>query len=374
MTPRRRAPRTTIAEVAKLAGVSTATVSYVFSGSPAARRVSASTRRKVIRSAQQLNYVPNSAARGLRTGVRRLLGFYIRQRLLPMAEHPLLSELLSTAAICASQHRYGLATLVAPQIGHDEDGSFIEIVRSGVVDGLILAGPDYAQEANWLNEEDFPFIQLDWVYPHSTDIDGAHTGERVSGVHYFGLDTAGSIMTLLAYLQSIGHRSIGVALPGGDEPWRRRFISEVHGACQTIGLGCEPGWHVDIGHWSAERGASLDEDGLKALRKQVLPYVTVIVCAGDHIAVAVIDGLRSVGICVPDNVSVAGFGGGAPARFVRPVLTTTRAELRRIVEIAVGRLIDIIEDKAPYPCISLFRQELVVGDSTGPPPPGGEVA
>jgi DNA-binding LacI/PurR family transcriptional regulator len=178
-----------IAEVARLAGVSRSTVSYVLSGK---RQVTDATRQRVLRVIDEVGYRPSAVARSLRHGETRTLGLVV-----PPLRHRLSAEQLyfvGAVADAAADHDYDI--LLSPS-GGDREAAFDKLIGERRVDGIVLMetgeGDDRARK---LAESRFPFVTI---------------GRTGSDAHaWVDLDYSGLIAEGARQLYALGHRRIAL--------------------------------------------------------------------------------------------------------------------------------------------------------------------
>ncbi len=166
-------PTTTIRDVAKEAGVSIATVSYVLNGS---KHVADDTRRRVLETVERLGYRANIMARNLQASETRLLGYTWRPS--PAGTfNPILDRFLQAIAEAAAQHGYRILTFPTNSIEEELD-TYRELTRIGQVDGFVLSNTNlHDQRVRSLLDANFPFVAFgrsnpEWDFPW-VDVDGA---------------------------------------------------------------------------------------------------------------------------------------------------------------------------------------------------------
>ncbi|WP_037971758.1 LacI family DNA-binding transcriptional regulator [Streptomyces sp. NRRL WC-3742] len=338
-------------DVARLAGVSQATVSRTFSGSA---RVSEATRAKVEAAATALGYVPDAAAQSLVTATSRTIALnaFGNEALLSLLSRPdlyfyigVLRALQEHAALAG----YDLLMPSTPDRPDRSDGAgYIRRLRSRKVAGVISLGAPLDTRRQALLESGMPTVF----------IDAAGSGPRATHVSSDNVDGA---RQAVRHLLELGHRKIArIAVPETVLPGRDRAAG-ARAALADAGVLEDPRLVVPS-DWTPE-GAY---DATTILLAGGVEF-TAVVAESDIEAFAVIHALTDHRRRVPEDVSVIGFDDLDLCTLMRPALTTVHQDVHRIGARAVEALLHTIEQGgAPDPIVVPAR--LVVRDSTAPPP------
>ena len=148
--------KVTISDVAKLAGVSTATVSHTINQT---RYVSEETRDRVYAAIQELGYTPDASARSFRTGKKKTIGFVV-----PDISSKFFGTMIETAEDCLSAHGYHLIVSNSKESMEREENN-IRLLTAGLVDGLLVASTmDSFQRFDSLIPSGFPVVLVDRVF------------------------------------------------------------------------------------------------------------------------------------------------------------------------------------------------------------------
>ena len=333
----------TIRDVAKEAGVSTATVSYVLNDS---RRVGDDTRERVIKAAHHLGYSANITARNLQASETRLIGYSWRPSP-PDQFNPILDRFLQAIAEAAARHDYRI--LAFPTVNVQEElSAYEEMLRVGHVDGFILSNTNFDDERILaLTRNNFPFVSFgraneDWDFLW-VDIDG----------------TAGTLAAT-RHLVAQGHRRIAfLAWPGTSQTGHYRLQGYQNGMLEA-GLSVDPDW-VQLA------GNLYEESYLAAQRLLALPdhrRPSAVVTSSDLMALGVINAGWDAGMEVGRTLAVVGFDDAPIARFLRPGLTTLAQPIEETGERLVTMLIGAINGQPVSERQVLLTPALVVRDST----------
>ncbi|MGI8521795.1 MAG: LacI family DNA-binding transcriptional regulator [Nocardioides sp.] len=343
--------KATIYEVARLSGVSTATVSRVMHDGVG---FSEATRKTVLEAAAALGWVPNHSARSLarrRAGLVGLLFPDFDAEGTAEDESPLFVDQVIRGAERAATLA-GDAIVLAATRGRGGG----DLARSlvGKVDGLVvLAGSLGAKDLEAISAA-VPVVVLA-AHPTRNKLDFVEADNRG------GADAATRHLLEEHGLTDLAY----VAGPARSPDSRERFVGFAD-ALKAVGLSA-PTAPEAHGGFTQAGGARAAEELLGKRRKAP----QAIVFGNDEMAVGGAATLRARGLRVPDDIAITGFDDIASARHVEPTLTTVRQPMRDIGETAVRTLLDrIAEPDAPRHTIML-PTSLVVRASCGCPDPGG---
>lgn len=337
--------KATIYEVARLSGVSTATVSRVMHDSGG---FSETTRKTVLESAATLGWVPNHSARSLARRRSGLVGLLFRDfstQGTAEDESPLFVDQVIRGAERAATLA-GEAIVIAATRGPTGG----ELARSlvGKVDGLVvLAGSLGTQDLAVISAQ-LPVVVL---AAHSTR----------NKLDFVEADNRGGAWAATSHLLEEHHLAdlAFVAGPARSPDSRERFVGYAN-ALEAAGLQAPKAPEVHGGFTHAGGARAVDE--LLSERPR-LPQA--IVFGNDEMAIGGLATLRDRGLSVPGDIAVTGFDDIASARHVEPTLTTVRQPMRDIGETAVRTLLNrIAEPGAPRHTIML-PTSLVVRASCG---------
>ena len=333
----------TIHDVAREAGVSIATVSYVLNNR---RRVGEEARQRVLQAVQSLGYRPNITARNLQAGETRLLGYSWRPTP-PDQFNPILDRFLHAVAEAAAIHGYRVLTFPTPSL-EAELATYEEMILIGQVDGFVLSNTNRNDvRVRNLLDTGFPFVSFgranpEWDFPW-VDVDGAK-GVRQATVH----------------LIQQGHRRIACLAWPEDSLTGHYRLQGYLAAMDQAGLCVEAGWIVIAENTHADAYAKTL--GLLALPPPQRP--TAIVAMSDLMAMGVINAGWDAGLEVGRDLAVVGFDDAPIARFLRPSLTSISQPLDQVGEHLVNMLMTLIKGRRLARRQILLAPHLVVRDST----------
>jgi LacI family repressor for deo operon, udp, cdd, tsx, nupC, and nupG len=332
----------TIYEVAKHAGVSTATVSRVLSR-PAV--VSPDTRRRVLRAVELLDYAPNSAAKNLRTLRTGMLLVTV-----PDISNPFFSLILQ--GIEDAAQRGGYAVLLG-DTQHDEEREdrYALMLKRKEADGLIVLGHRLPREAAALVKAMAPRC--------APVVNGCEFSPRL-GIPSVHIDNAKAAAEAMDHLYRLGHRRIGIITGPLVSPLSR---DRLHGArMRAKQQRAERSFIVMTGDFSVESGAVAAE---RLLGRRVPP--TAIFCFNDEMAMGAVETAKRRSLRVPLDVSIVGFDDIRFARCIDPPLTTVAQPMRAIGEGTVRLLLEILNNGETAPESVTLPHTLTIRSSTAPP-------
>jgi DNA-binding LacI/PurR family transcriptional regulator len=336
----------TIKDVAKAAGVSIATVSYVLNNRD--DMVSEPTRQQVLEVAQRLGYRANITARNLQSSRASLIGY-------AWHTHPgdqsnmVMNEFIYHLAQAAESVGYHLVTFTHPS--DDPITVYDEIMRSGRVDGFVLAETHYDDpRIQFLLRHNIPFVSFGRAN-HDWDFNWVDT------------DGQAGMKTLTEYLLDLGHRRIAFLGWPRDSLTGNYRLNGYQAALAKVGIMARADYiiHNDYAHNSIERAF----DYWLSLPSDQQP--TAIVAVSDFVAISAMRIAEKCGFHVGETLSIAGFDDAPFVRFLQPGLTTLRQPFEQITLALVEQLQKLIRGEATETIHHLFAPELIIRESTARP-------
>jgi LacI family transcriptional regulator len=333
-----------ITEVARLAGVSTATASRVVSASD--YPVSAATRARVLEAARTLDYVPNALARGLLGSRAPVVAVIVHD-----ITDPYFAEVIRGVEDAASPAGY-LVITCSSERDPERERSYVRLLRSVRAAAVVFAGSGLDDP---LNEE----MDRHLAAMRAEGAAVVHLSPHALGEPEIGVDNAEGIAAMVAALVALGHRRI--AFLAGP---RTLFVARERLAGYRRGLA-DAGIDVD------ERlivSTTFDVDGgalgVETLLGGGVPF-TAICCANDLLALGALQRLAARGVAVPADVSVAGFDDISTAALTAPSLSTVRIPLREMGRRGFGHAERLLAGEAP--ARQVLPTEVILRDSTAAP-------
>lgn len=263
-------------DVAKLAGVSSAVVSYVVNDGP--RPVAAATRTRVLDAIDKLGYRPNIAARSLITGRSGLIGLIV-----PDVENQYFATLAKAVERAAAER--GLR-LVLGQAQPDDLPRLVESLAGHQVDGIITATPPPPDLIARTGRLTIPMVKLSLDMPMDT-------------VPSLSPDFYGGSQAAVRHLADVhGHRRIALVTGGSPMDIRERAWND---AVLALGLTADRRVRTE---WTSEGGRLA---AAELLHRH--PDATAVFVASDQQSTGLIAGLYAAGVRVPDDIAIASFDG-----------------------------------------------------------------
>ncbi|UZP66683.1 LacI family transcriptional regulator [Desulfovibrio mangrovi] len=327
----------TILDVARLAGVSTATVSRVINFPDTVREA---TRVKVLLAMEKCNYKYNALARGFATKRSNTIGLII-----PNINNPVFSD--STLGVQEYADRNKIKIILGnTSYNYSQEENLIKVLRESQVDGLIITTTNPKGEVlKSLVDEGFPFVLL-----FSTI-----KGGPISAV---GVDNFRGGYIATEHLVSLGHRRIGIV--AGNFSTTDRSFHRWHGYKRCLkdhGIPYDKELLVQT-----EYSLSGGRDSIKRLLALPSPP-TAVFCSNDYIALGAIKGAREAGLALPEDLSIVGFDDMPTASYMVPALTTVRQPAYQMGQRACELLLQLME-KPTKPVQDMMDIDLVIREST----------
>lgn len=337
--------RTTIADVARVADVSKATVSRVLAGQ--SKYIREATRQRVQKAVNELGYHPSDMARSLKSKRSCTLGIvgYGLEFFGP-------SCTISGIEQEASELGYTLLLHLIRQPETNNVEELLERMQSRYVDGIIWAVPEIGENHDWLeNKKLWPSVPIVFI---STQ---PRSDRFVAAVDNYN----GGLMAT-RHLIAQGCQHIGL-ITGPLDWWeaRQRKLGWKD-ALESVGLPRKEGYVVE-GNWSALSG----EHGLTQLLIRY-PEIDGIFACNDRMAVGALKKARELGRRVPEDLAIIGYDDVQDAEYFHPALSTMRQDMIELGRLAVRKLGQVIEaehnDALHPPEAVILQPELVVRTSS----------
>lgn len=318
---RRQRLRPTIEDVARRAGVSTATVSRCLNEPDL---VIAPTRQRVMQAVDELGYAPNFNAKTLAANKSGTIGAII-----PTMENAIFARGLQ--AFQEELGEFGFTMLVASSAyRQDLEAEQIRNLVARGVDALMLIGHDRDPETyRFLAKRGLPFVNA-WAY------------NQASEACSVGFDNREAMKALADHVLELGHRKIAViSAPRAQNDRARGRMDGILDALDAYGISQESLTVIDVAY-SISNGA----EAFNTLMQQASPP-TAVLCGNDVLAVGAIGMAREMGIDVPGDVSITGFDDIELAQVSVPGLTTVHVPHREMGKRAARLLIKMLREDGP---------------------------
>lgn len=335
--PQLRPP--TMADVARLAGVSHQTVSRVLGAHPHVRD---ETRTRVLRAIEEMGYRRNSSARALVTRRTRTLGVVASDTTLygPASTLFALEE-------AARAEGYLVSTVGLRRLTVEKLSEALDHLAEGGVEGVVAIAPQRsAVEALTELRHPFPVVTV-----------GSGPGAGIPGVN---VDQHLGARLATGHLLAAGHRTVWHL--AGPEDWGEADDRAAGWRSTLETADVEPP-SVLRGDWSPLSGYRAGQE----LAGWVGRGLTAVFVANDQMALGVLRALREAGVRTPQDVAVAGFDDIPESEFFAPPLTTVRQDFAAVGKRSIALLLDLIEGREPSGALRIaIEPQLVVRASTFP--------
>ncbi|WP_052888809.1 LacI family DNA-binding transcriptional regulator [Thermogemmatispora carboxidivorans] len=318
------AHKVTILDIARLAKVSTTTVSRVLHNKP---DVDPATRERILRIVEEQGFVPSITAAGLAAGRNPLISV-----LVPALTWPLIPELLLSVASVVESTSYEMVLYSISSSNHERDcGKIIDrILATRLTAGLLAVFPGQSsQHLTRLRRQGFPVVLIDDQSPPP------------EGIPWIGADNRRGAYEATRHLIELGHRRIAHI----QGPLKYCVSHERYqGYCdalQEAGLEVDPSLVLE-GDFMPAGGQRC---ALALLSRPISERPTAIFAASDYMAYGVIAAAETLGLRIPQDLALVGFDDNPASAHVRPSLTTVRQPVHAMGEQAIKLLLEMIEQE-----------------------------
>ncbi|MEG0056870.1 LacI family DNA-binding transcriptional regulator [Hafnia sp.] len=316
---RRSTGRVTLADVARLAGVGSMTVSRALRKPD---QVSDKLREKIESAVSELGYVPNLAASALASGAGRTISVVV-----PSFTEAGCAQMLAGLQSVLQPAGFQL-TLSESQRDEERETNMLENLLSASLAAVVLLSTEQSDNTRqWLKNAEIPVVEIGAIREDPIDIN-------------IGIDYADAMFNLTRHVIERGYENIGL-LCANQEPWV--FQQHLHG------------WHQALlrSHFSPHRVINAAEPanfstGANLLPEFILawPETDALICASDELACGVLYECQRRHIRVPSQLAVAGFGNRDVSQVCQPPLTTTAVPFKEIGIQAANALLARLNQQA----------------------------
>jgi DNA-binding LacI/PurR family transcriptional regulator len=333
----------TLQDVAKRAGVSTATVSKVLSNTP---YFTDETREKVMRAVDELGYIPNLAARALSRGKTHIIAVVFPYVYDPIFADPHVLRILEGIEGECHQRGYNIL-LSTPRVTPEGiDEHYRQLILSGYIDGVIaLDNVPFASVIDPVRQKRIPSVDI---------------GYRKVGPYVCSDDHMGSFQ-MMEHVIGLGHRHVGIiGMPDDLHFAVAHRIDGLQAAAAAAGLDFVSMPRLN-GDFSIDSGAACAERLLTDC-----PELTALICLNDRMAMGAIQRARQMGRLIPRDLTVVGYDDIPMAAAFDPPLTTIDQQAPLLGRKAAEMLFHLLDGKPPESVIIPTR--LVARGSSAAPP------
>jgi LacI family transcriptional regulator len=335
--------RPTQKDVARRAGVSRSTVSYVLNGENNLKiPISEETRQRVLDAIAELGYTPDARAQSLRWGTTNVIGVII-----PVIENPFFWQTLTGITDALREASYSLHLFHNPHDAQQAAYTIRELTRQRVDGFILLAAVKYMLPSLTvhLRKSGQPIVEIT-----ATEAEFDHV------VHSYASGTR----ALMTHLLELGHRRIGFIYGVTQEVQGLDRLLTYRQVLQENGLSDSSRFEAHCG----DQLADAYRTAYTLLNRPDRP--TALLVINDMLAIAVMRAARDLGLSIPDDLSVAGFDDIAFSSYTFPRLTTVSGMAEESGRDAVQLLLRRIAEPDLPRQVTSAEGHLIVRESTGP--------
>jgi DNA-binding LacI/PurR family transcriptional regulator len=336
-------PRTTLADVARLSGVSKTSASMALSDSP---RVAAETKTRVRDAARQLGYVPHFAASSLRSQKVDAIAVVVPHDTQHVFSHPFFIDVLEGVLTTANENDIS-PILSTARTASDESSAYSRILRGRMASGVIVAAASTTdQNVATIADAGYPVVVIG-------------RSPKQPGIVTVGIDDQGGAQKAVEHLITVhGAKRIGhVSGPLNHQSAIDKRVGYVQ-ALSDAGLELNPRLQFE-GDYTEESGT--------AAAVALMPEIgncDALFFANDQMAVAAMDHFANQGIRVPQQLRIVGYDDHPTLRHSHPAITTVRGDMVEVGKQSMTKLLQLLAGETDVDNLEL-PTELVVRESCG---------
>jgi LacI family transcriptional regulator len=336
--------RITAQDVAKAAGVSPTTVSFVLNNIEG-MRISKETRDRVLEVAKSLNYHPDSSAQKMARGKTSVIGLVLRQNPEKAYADLFIQDVMQGISSVIRENGYQLLFIPLPP--EDKESSYSKLINERHVDGLIVSGP---------TEDDYELVD---AFREGAKI--VLMGKiRGSNIPFIDIDNIKGAEIATSHLVSLGHKDIAIITnaPDNYDSSKDRF----EGYRQVLKKN-----KITLNDEWVFWGDRTPESGYEAMSKLLSrkPLPSAVFIASDTVALGALNACYEKNIRVPDDLAIVGFDDIALSRYVIPPLTTVHLPAYSLGLGAASMLIQQLNDEFIESNEIILQTKLVIRESSG---------
>ena len=313
----------TIRMIAQRCGCSTATVSKALNGAP---DVSSETAERIRATASEMGYMPNAAARALKTSRSYSFGVLFEDATNSGLTHEFFSRILESFKHRAEELGYDIC-FISDRLGGREI-SYTEHARYRNCDGVLIASVDFSDPGVVeLMNSGIPVLTIDYIHDNC----GSVQSDNLQGIR-----------DLVQYVHSMGHRKIAF-VHGEETAVTKLRIAGFYRTCRELGLEI-PGEYVVAACYHDSAASAEATQKLLALKERP----TCILYPDDISYLGGLNELEKQGLSVPEDISTAGYDGIKLSQILRPRLTTLYQDGEQMGTLAAEELARAVEEGKLY--------------------------
>lgn len=337
--------RVTSLDVARRAGVSRTTVSFVLNN-VVGMQISQETRQRVLDAAHDLGYVPDAAAQALASGHSKTIGLLLARRPHVIASDMFLTQIMEV--LVREINHQGMRLLLEVVEDFENRESYLKLVRSNSIDGILYSGPRFEDAAlRSLVEHGVPTVVM-----------GALPGTSYS---FVDVDNRTAARHAAECLIELGHTRIGCITNA-----KSSYVAAVdrlqgyEDALSAAGLPMDPQL-VRYGDFDPESGYAQMHSLIEAN-----PGLSAVFVASDVVAFGAMAAIRECGLRIPEDISIIGFDDVPVSRYLDPSLTTMKLPVIDLARYASDMVVGLIKGRQPKQPQILLDAKLIMRNSCRP--------
>lgn len=335
----------TALDVAKKAGVSPTTVSFVLNN-VTGMRIPDQTRQRVLQAAEELNYHPNSSAQKMARGKTNVIGLVIRQNPEKAYADLFLPQVMQ--GINSVTRKAGYHILLIPLPPEEDGGEFSRLIRERHVDGLLISGPTEEDdlELNSLFEEGAKIVLM-----------GALKDSMIPMVD---IDNRKAACEAVSHLLDLNHQHIAFI---SNAPFNylssQDRLAGYKEALESKGIS----FNKDL-IFIADRTPESGHLAMKSLLSRN-NFPSAVFIASDTVALGALHTLHEANIKIPDEMAVVGFDDIPLSEYINPPLSTVHLPAYSLGQASASLLIQQLTEQIPQQDQILLKTRLVIRSTSG---------
>ncbi len=322
-------------DIAVACGVSVATVSKALNGH---KDIGEETKENVKRTAKEMGYFPNSSARALKMNKSYNLGVLFVDASRSGLTHNYFACILESFKITAETHGYDI-TFINGSKQRKDRMSYVDCCKHKGVDGVVIACIDFDDpEVTELIQSNIPIVTIDYMFNNRIAI----MSDNIKGMR-----------DLFQYIYDLGHRKIAYIHGESNLTVTKNRLASFYNIAESLGVDIPDEYIAEAPYRNTELTSQVTAQMLN-----LSDPPTCIMFQDDFASIGGINIIKSRGLSIPEDISVAGFDGIQVAKFIDPVLTTVNQATGEMGKIAAEKLISLIEK----PKLTLIEQIVIPGE------------
>ena len=308
-------------------------------------QISEETRKRVLDAAHDLGYVPDAAAQALASGRSKTIGLLLARRPHVIASDMFLTQIMEV--LVREVTRQGMRLMLEVVEDYENSESYLKLVRSNSIDGVLYSGPRYGDEAlNVLVRQGIPTVLM-----------GALPDSKYN---YVDVDNHSAAQRAVKHLIDLGHKQIA-CITNARQSYAAAAdrLNGYQLALEQAGIAYDPAL-VRWGDFDPESGYKQ----MKLLINSGQPFSAVFI-ASDVVAFGAMAAVREAGLRMPEDVAMVGFDDVMLSRYVDPSLTTVHLPVIDLALRASEMVVQLIRGEQPEQHQVLLEATLRVRKSCG---------